>query len=183
MANMTYSIKISALDAFTKPLQNMAKVVKSFSAKGEQSLSKMADSATLNRAKLQALVKPLKNINREIKRLGENSGFNKSFKNLGENLKSIGKIGGVIGASFAGMIFISKQASEHDALAKSVGLSSKSLSAWGGVVAKAGFDTSHVIDLVEEMNNKFGELESLGEMSSATDSLKMLGLSFEDIKK
>lgn len=183
MANKGYSIKISALDAFTKPLQGMAKIVKSFATGSEKSLGKMADNATLNRAKLQALLAPLKKINTEIKRLGENSGLNNSFKNLGEGLKSIGKIGAGLGATFGGMVFISKQAAEHEALAKSVGISGKSLSAWGGLVSKAGFDTSHIIDLVEEMNNKFGELESLGELSSATDSLKMLNLSFEDMKK
>lgn len=187
MSSMGYRIIISALDAFSTPLRGMANAVRRFGATGERALGQMADNAALNRARLQALVRPLQNINREIKRLGENSGLTNSFKNLGENLSSIGKatgkIAGGLGLVFAGMAFISKQASEHDALAKSVGLSSKSLTAWGGVVSKAGFDTSHVIDLVEEMNNKFGELESLGEMSSATDSLKMLGLRFEDINK
>lgn len=182
MADMKYSIKISALDAFTKPLQGMAKVVKSFGSKSEKALEQMADKATLNRASLQSMVKPLNDINTAMRKIGKNTGLSDGFSSLTKNLKTLAKISTAIGGAFTGLTLISQQATAHDALAKSVGLSGKSLSAWGGIVGKAGFDTEHVVDLVEEMNNKFGELESLGEMSSATDSLKMLGISFEDIK-
>lgn len=187
MADMKYSIKISALDAFTKPLKGMAKAVKGFSTKSGHSLDKVADKTKLNRSRLQSMLKPLRDINKAIQTIGNNTGLDKGFKSLSSGLGHAKKFSFVLGGSLAGavtgMSLISQQATKHDALAKSVGLSGKSLSAWGGLVGKMGFDTEHVVDLVEEMNNKFGELSSLGEMSSATDSLKMLGLRFKDIKK
>ena len=69
-------------------------------------------------------------------------------------------------------------------LAKSVGASVDTMEALTAASSSAGFEFDNIIDLVEEMNNKFGESAGLGEaLTPVKESLQILGLSFEDIQK
>ena len=141
---------------------------------------------------------------REQKRLEMSSGrLNTKLSQLERRRESFGKLkhkigqtrsvglsvfraagmGSIIGAgAITALTMANRKTAELAALAGSVGIDPGSLSAWGSLVGEAGFNTEHVVDLVEEMNNKFGELAGLGEMTAAEESMQILGLEFEKIR-
>lgn len=85
----------------------------------------------------------------------------------------------ITGASVA----IAEVIGRNARLADSIGVSAEMLDALGEQMVALGWDTEKVTDLVEEMNNKFGELEALGELTSAEEALQMLNLSFKELKE
>jgi len=110
--------------------------------------------------------------------------FNKTVDDLGNTLKWVtGLIAAGTAAISALVVQTNKETAELGNLAKSVGLSAEALDALGGVVSNIGLNAENVVDLVEEMNNKFGEMAGLGEMTAVEESLKILNLEFKDLQK
>lgn len=103
----------------------------------------------------------------------------------GQGLMTGGMIGGTaLGAGLAAITATNKMAAEQANLAAAVGLSQKQLSIWSGIVSQAGFDSETVIDLVEELNNKFGESKGLHEQTTAvSEAMSILRLDFDKLKK
>ncbi|NIV93792.1 hypothetical protein GWN42_13585 [candidate division KSB1 bacterium] len=110
--------------------------------------------------------------------------FNNTVDDLGNTLKWVtGLIVGATTAIGALVVKTNQETAEMGNLARSVGLSAESLDALGGVVANIGLNAENVVDLVEEMNNKFGEMAGLGEMTAVEESLKILNLEFKELQK
>lgn len=167
-------------------------------AKLGKSLSRVAQMSSLGavskqakgvRSNLTRLVAPLGRVSRKLKQLGQDAKLDKvaaDLGNLGGALKSVGAKASIMGAgvagAFWGMDAVSKGVAEQTALAQSVGVSSKALSAWAGMAKGMGFEADNVADLVEEMNNKIGESKGLGEVTTPVkEGLQMLGLEFDKI--
>ena len=92
---------------------------------------------------------------------------------------------GVAAAAVAGLtVLTNKLTAEQQRMADSVGISSDALEAYGTIAKSAGLNVDNVVDLVEELNNKFGESKGLEEMTTPVmESMKILGLEFENLKK
>jgi hypothetical protein len=114
----------------------------------------------------------------------------KAVKQFSENMKSVSIMAkraaaAIVGATTAAVgfaVITNKQTAINTNLARSVGLSAKSFEAWTGLMDQMGFDGERLVDLVEEMNNKFGEMKGLGEMTAVSEGLRILGLEFKKIK-
>lgn len=103
----------------------------------------------------------------------------------GRGLMSTSLLGGTtFGASMAVVTATNKMAAEQANLAAAVGLSRKQLAIWSGIVEQAGFDADTVVDLVEELNNKFGESKGLYEQTTAvSEAMSILRLDFDKLKR
>ena len=109
--------------------------------------------------------------------------FSKQMNTVADMAKKAAvAIAGATAAAVGFAVITNKQTAINANLAKSVGLSAESYDAWDSIMQQLGFDGEKVIDLVEEMNNKLGELKGLGEFISAEESLQILGLRFKEIK-
>ena len=111
----------------------------------------------------------------------------RALDDLGSDISStlggIAKLGAAAAGVFAGIGVISaKELTSNVRLAESVGITAESYLAWDRVMQGIGFTGERVVDMAEEGANKLGELQALGEMSSAQDSLRMLGLEFAEIR-
>lgn len=72
---------------------------------------------------------------------------------------------------------------ESKALADALGVSVETLESLGKALEPVGLDAENVADIVEEMNNKLGESRGLNEpMTAVSESLKILGLEYQNIK-
>jgi hypothetical protein len=91
----------------------------------------------------------------------------------------------VAAAAVAGLtVLTNKLTAEQQRMADSVGISSDALEAYGTIAKSAGLNVDNVVDLVEELNNKFGESKGLEEMTTPVmESMKILGLEFENLKR
>jgi hypothetical protein len=111
----------------------------------------------------------------------------KEFNEQANGVLKVGKaiasvVAGAIGA-FTGLAAVVNETTSRNAqLAKSVGITAESLEAYEGIFKRIGFEADNVVDLVEEMNNKLGELKGLKEMSSAQDALKLLNIEFKTLR-
>lgn len=188
--NMKFAMVIQAIDKMTSPLRVMGKAVGDMTNKAERGLDGMADDAAKSRAKLASVVKPIGKIGKSLNRLGKNTGLDEVGKQAGRLKNSLGSVltatsalGVGIAGAFWGMDAVAKNSAQHSALAKSVGISTSSLSAWAGMVKEGGFEADHIVDLVEEMNNKFGESKGLGATTPVKEGLQMLGLEFSKLSK
>ena len=72
---------------------------------------------------------------------------------------------------------------ESDNMTRAMGLSIETVEAVANGIKGIGLNAENVTDLVEEMKNKFGESLGIEEMTAVTESLGILGLQFEEIKK
>lgn len=72
---------------------------------------------------------------------------------------------------------------ESDNMTRAMGLSIETVEAVTSGIKGIGLNAENVTDLVEEMKNKFGESLGIEEMTAVTESLGILGLQFEEIKK
>ncbi len=106
-------------------------------------------------------------------------------KSMGKIIDGFGKMAVAAGAALAGIVALTahtnKQTTIQNNLAAAVGLSAEKLDALAAVTENIGFDFEKTVDLVEELNNKFGEFELTG-MTSVKESLHLLGLEFKDLK-
>ena len=113
---------------------------------------------------------------------------NKAFDDLKKQYERVGQAAarlGIAAAAVAGFVVITnKMTAEQQRMADSVGISSDALEAYGSIAKSAGLNIDNVVDLVEELNNKFGESKGLEEMTTpVVESLQILGLEFENLKR
>lgn len=110
--------------------------------------------------------------------------FEKKSQTLKKTLTGIGRAASIAAAAITGVVAVSNRGTaKTDALAKSVGITTENLIALSNAVKPLGFEVDNVVDLVEEMNNKFGESTGLGEqMTAVRESVQILGLEFENLK-
>lgn len=109
--------------------------------------------------------------------------FQNQVKRAGQDLKRLTKWIVGAGAAITGMAVVTNEATAQQyRLAQSVGASAETVEALSHTLGGLGFDSERVVDLIEEMSNKFGELKGLGEMTSATDALKILNLEFQNLR-
>jgi hypothetical protein len=119
---------------------------------------------------------------RQLERQFHDAGF--TVDNLVEKIKKyVFWLSAAAGAVSAPTVAINQHTTEQTNLARSVGLSADSLIAWTGLVKEMGFQADNVVDLVEEMNNKIGEKTGLGQMTAVEESLRLLKLDFQEIRK
>lgn len=110
------------------------------------------------------------------------------FRERGDKVKqSLKKIVTVTAAATSALtgflVVVNRGTAETAALAKSVGISVNDLQAITDVIKPLGFGLDNVVDLIEEMNNKFGESKGLGEqMTAVKEAVQILGLEFNKIK-
>lgn len=115
------------------------------------------------------------------------TGSTRPLENFNEQLtKSVKVTAAFIAASAASITLINKSTSEMSNLAESVGLTTAQYQAYGEISQQVGMSSEIVADMLEEMNNKFGESSALmarGEkpLSAVSDSLNILGLQYKDI--
>jgi hypothetical protein len=117
--------------------------------------------------------------------------FKKGSKALADIKQQYERVGaaaqklGIAAAAVAGFTVITnKLTAEQQRMADSVGISSDALEAYSSIAKSAGLNINNVVDLVEELNNKFGESKGLEEMTTpVVESLQILGLEFENLKR
>lgn len=90
-------------------------------------------------------------------------------------------LGGIIAAG-SGALALNAHTAEQRGMARSYGVSTNTFRAWDGIGKQMGLSGENLGDLAEELANKVGEIKSLGEQSSVTDGLKMMGLNLSDLK-
>jgi hypothetical protein len=127
--------------------------------------------------KAREAAKAARKAKRDLKKLKE------GFASFGKGVAKAAVVVAGATTALAAWISLSTRATAVNARqAESVGLSIESYEALTGVVNQLGFEGEKAIDLIEEMNNKFGELKGLGELTSAEESLQLLNLSFKELK-
>jgi len=106
-----------------------------------------------------------------------------SFRNMaGHAARFTAVVGASVGAVGAAVTMTNKMTGEQTALAQSLNVSADGLAAWGGLAKEMGFEVDNVGDLMEELNNKIGESAGLEEITAVTESLQILGLTFEELQ-
>ena len=147
-------------------------------------------------AVFSAVDKLTKPINKMDKGVGKfvrsaNRGFNKLNKGINRFVKSTvsggAKMVGVVTATTAAMLGFQSAVTAADVesqlLSKAVQGNVDTMEALAQVIKPAGFGLDNIVDLMEEMNNKLGESAGLETITPVTESLAMMGLRFEQIKK
>ncbi len=111
--------------------------------------------------------------------------ISQASNNVAESIKTMAQPIAIAGVGVLALgDHIATTTARMDALAQASQIQRDRLLAIGQVIEPLGFDFEQVTDLAEEMINKFGESAGMGEMTGSTaDALKMIGLSFEEIKK
>jgi hypothetical protein len=83
----------------------------------------------------------------------------------------------------AGLVLLNQATVRSQGLAAAVRVSADTLEGLADAVSSVGFESDNVVDLLEEMNNKFGESAGLKITGSTADALKILGVRFKELKK
>lgn len=114
---------------------------------------------------------------------GELDEFDEQVKEVtGKVGKFVAAVGAATTALTAAIVHTNRETAEMVNLAESVGLTQESLTALAGVLGGIGLEAENVVDLVEELNNKFGEKKGLGEFAAVDESLKILNLEFKELQ-
>ncbi len=92
-------------------------------------------------------------------------------------------LGVITTAALAGSTAINKQTVETQKLIKAQELSAETVESITHALRGTGLGAERVLDLAEEMRNAFGESAGLEEITKVTESLGIMGLQFNDIKK
>jgi hypothetical protein len=109
--------------------------------------------------------------------------FNDSLNDtIGFFAKVSAAIVGATAALTAFTVATNKETAQQANLAESVGITTETLEALSSVARGLGLEADNVIDLMEEMNNKFGEMKGLGELTSLQEGVKLLGLEYKNLK-
>ncbi|MCK4960790.1 MAG: hypothetical protein KAT00_15360, partial [Planctomycetes bacterium] len=107
-------------------------------------------------------------------------------RQVDDTISYFAKVGAaIVGATAALTAFTvatNKETAQQANLAESVGITTETLEALSGVARSLGLDTDNVIDLMEEMNNKFGEMKGLGELITLQEGVQLLGLRYKELK-
>ena len=155
--------------------------------KGQKAQKKFADDSKKLKDSIQdvdELENSYKGLEKGIERARiEAEGFEKASK-LGKTLKGVGKAGTVaIGSVWATttavaglMTMTNSHTAEVVGMAQAYDMSIEKFQAWGGIAKQAGLEADSVGDLVEELRNKFGEFQALGEQSTVSDVFGALGI-------
>jgi len=113
--------------------------------------------------------------------------YNKALGQAIKGLAGFAAAAGVALVAGAGILgIINKETSQMSSLAEAVGLTTREFQAYGAAATQVGLDSEVVVDLFEEMNNKFGESTALmaqGQkpLGAVSDALGILGIKFKDI--
>lgn len=102
------------------------------------------------------------------------------LKRIGTALLGLGGTA-VAGAAITNTLTAADVRSQQ--LSASIGANVNDMDALTASVSGAGFEFDHVMDLIEEMNNKLGESSGLEATTPVLESLEILGLNYEKIKK
>lgn len=139
------------------------------------------------------VTRPVRRMTRNVTRAAASMGraFVKLTKITAKFARSMAGIGGkfakfgsfAAGGLSAALVLLNRSTVQSDLLATSTGLVAENLAAYAAAVAPAGFNLDNVNDLAEEMNNKFGEIATIGAPVTLQEGLKTLGLRARELNK
>lgn len=113
--------------------------------------------------------------------------LNHQANQFGKSVASAGlKLAAGVTASAAGFLLVASNANaatvETDMLAKAVGVSTDLISNLGAAVGAGGFDSGNIVDIIDEMNLKFGESSALELTTPMAEALAGLNMDFDLFK-
>ena len=150
----TISTVFRGIDKMTKPVRKMTGSIQNMTMRAEAGMRKI-DAAT---------------------------------SKVSDGLFSLGTKGAKNAAGLTAALVIGAGAVNHfkleqDNMTRALGGSVKTVEAVTSGIKGIGLNAENVTDLYEEMNNKLGESAGIEEITAVTESLGILGLQFNEIKK
>jgi Cu/Ag efflux protein CusF len=150
----TISTVFKGVDRMTRPVRKMG-----------ASISKMTESAEVGLRKVDA-----------------------ATSKVTESMFGVGKkaalgIAGLTSALVVGAGAVNQMKLESDNMTRAMGANVETVEAVTNGIKGIGLNAENVTDLYEEMNNKLGESAGIEEITKVTESLGILGLQFNEIKK
>lgn len=124
-----------------------------------------------------------KSVERNLRRVDRmagkvSSGILRAGRTIGQGMAIAG------GAAATALTLFNKSSVRAQRLAESVGAQVGQVEAISGAVKSAGFEMDHVVDIIEEMNNKIGESKGLKELSRPTaEAMQILNIEFKKLKR
>lgn len=148
-----------------------------------ETVFKAVDRITAPVTRMQNRVGKLtRSITRGMRRV--NKAVNSVVSGIGQALKKLATFSVGAGTAIgAGVVLLNKASVRAEQLAESVGFNVDKLEALGAAIAPAGFELEHVVDLIEEMNNKLGESAGLEATTPVLEAAHILGLEFENLRR
>ncbi len=111
-------------------------------------------------------------------------GAAKSLDGIAKSMKRIIGVAAAVTGALVGFATMSnRNTAEQIRLSQSVGASVETMDALGTSISQIGLNFENGIDLVEELNNKFGEMKALGEFTAVEESMEALNLKFADLQQ
>lgn len=150
----TISTVFKGVDRMTRPVRKMS-----------TSISKMTESTEAGLRKIDAAT----------------SKVTASLFDVGK--KSAQGIAALSTALVVGAGAVNQMKLESDNMTRAMGGNIETVEAVTSAIKSVGLSAENVTDLYEEMNNKLGESAGIEEITAVTESLGILGLQFETIKK
>lgn len=148
-----------------------------------QSVEKLRNRYARLSEEIQKVEREQRRLNRSMRMRGAMSATLKGGLWTGKAALTGGAMGlGGIMAAGSAAAALNAHTAEQAGMARSYGVSTNTFRAWDGIGKQVGLDGESLGDLAEELANKVGEIKSLGEQSSVTDGLKMMGLNLSDLK-
>lgn len=154
MSKYTVSTIFRGIDNISKPVRKMTGSIQKMTEKTEVGLRKI-DAAT--------------------------SKVTKGMFKVGK--KSAQGIAALSTALLVGAGAVNQMKLESDNMTRAMGGNIETAEAVTSAIKSIGLSAENVTDLYEEMNNKLGESAGIEEITAVTESLGILGLQFEEIKK
>lgn len=150
----TISTVFKGVDRMTRPVRKMG-----------ASISKMTESAEVGLRKVDA-----------------------ATSKVTESMFGVGKkaalgIAGLTSALVVGAGAVNQMKLESDNMTRAMGANVETVEAVTSAIKGVGLTAENVTDLYEELNNSFGESAGIEEITKVTESLGILGLQFNEIKK
>ena len=139
------------------------------------------------------MTRPIRKMSTSIRSMTETAeaglrGIDAATSKMSSSLGSAGK-GAALGIAalttslVIGAGAVNSMKLESDNMTRAMGGSVQTVEAVASGIKGIGLNAENVTDLYEEMNNKLGESAGIKEITSVTESLGILGLKFNDIKK
>jgi hypothetical protein len=169
----TISTVFRGIDNMTKPVRKMTGSIKDLTVSIKKSakefnqlpLTEKFESAELGLRKIDAAT----------------SKVTESMFGVGK--KAAQGIAALSTALVVGAGAVNQMKLESDNMTRSMGASVETVEAVTNGIKGIGLNAENVTDLYEEMNNKLGESAGIEEITAVTESLGILGLQFNEIKK
>lgn len=149
---------------------------------------------------IEATVRAIDKVSRPMRRMTRT--VDRASKAIGRNLMKLTKLTGKFargmlrasaatakfgvggaGAFGAATVLLNKTTLRADQLSRALNVNVDLLEGIAGRIKPAGFELDNVVDLIEEMNNKLGESAGLEQTLPVQESLAILGLRFEKLRK